>query len=239
MKKYSFLLLAIVPMLLFFSSCRMRGVKGNGVMATREIQVGSFHSVQAGSSFDVHLVQGTGNEVKVTAEENIHAYLNIRVENGVLVIGTRPDTYIRTHRDVDIYVTSPEYRSIRVSGSGNVTGESVLKSGSEIEFSVSGSGDIRAEVDAPRISGKVTGSGNMDLNGLTRDCELRCSGSGNLECDGLKAENVKAEVTGSGNASVFASATLDARISGSGNLNYSGNPQVTSKVSGSGELSKR
>ena len=46
------------------------------------------------------------------------------------------------------------------------------------------------------------------------------------------------DVSGSGNARVYASGSLNATISGSGNVGYSGNPaNVEKDISGSGEIS--
>jgi len=49
----------------------------------------------------------------------------------------------------------------------------------------------------------------------------------------------KAEISGSGTASVLATDLLDVKISGSGTLSYSGNPQVTQEISGSGKLIRK
>jgi hypothetical protein len=239
MKKYILWVATMAPVLFLAASCRMGGIRGNGVMVTREMPVENFHSVSSGGFFDVHLVPGSSNAVKIAGEENIIPYVSVRVEDGVLKLNMRSGTSISTSRGIEVYVTSPEFRSVKVSGSGNVTSDGLIKNTAALELGVSGSGDMRLEVDAPRITGKVSGSGNMELRGLSRDCELRCSGSGDINCANLKAENAEVEVTGSGNASVFASTMLNVRVSGSGNVNYSGNPKVTSKVSGSGEVNKR
>ncbi|MCP2936704.1 DUF2807 domain-containing protein, partial [Salmonella enterica subsp. enterica serovar Typhimurium] len=59
------------------------------------------------------------------------------------------------------------------------------------------------------------------------------------KCFDLKSENTKVEISGAGDAEVFASVQLDARVSGAGSVKYKGNAaSVNQKVSGAGSVKK-
>ena len=55
----------------------------------------------------------------------------------------------------------------------------------------------------------VSGSGDVDLKGRTKDFECSISGSGDINCGGLQSENATVKVSGSGNVHVFASVHLE------------------------------
>ena len=64
------------------------------------------------------------------------------------------------------------------------------------------------------------------------------SGSSHFRCFDLMAEIVSVDISGAGDAEVFASVKLDVDVSGAGSVKYKGNATVSQKVSGSGSVSK-
>jgi len=95
------------------------------------------------------------------------------------------------------------------------------------------------QVDAPRVTVKISGAGDLDMKGRTRDLEIDISGAGDAKCYGLLAENTKVSISGAGSAEVFASVALNARVSGAGSVTYRGDASsVEQKVSGAGSVRK-
>jgi hypothetical protein len=95
-----------------------------------------------------------------------------------------------------------------------------------------------ADINAPAVNADVTGSGNIDVKGETKDVEVVVNGSGNYKGVDLKAENATIRISGSGNADVFADYSLKANISGSGDIKYKGNANVNKSIAGSGTVIK-
>ena len=52
------------------------------------------------------------------------------------------------------------------------------------------------------------------------------------------AENVKVEISGAGDADVYASVKLYVRASGAGSVIYKGNPGINQSISGAGSVKK-
>lgn len=157
--------------------------------------------------------------------------LKIHYENGVSI----------SNDNAKVFVTAPTLNKIITSGSGNIESNGILKSAEQIEFNLSGSGDVNAEVDAPSIKVTGSGSGNIKLVGKTRDFVCKVSGSGDVNCGGLQSENTVINISGSGNAHVFASVSLKASTRGSGDIYYLGNPpspEIHSSGSGSVQAQK-
>lgn len=233
----------LLPILIFFAaSCRFGPLnikKGNGIAGDIKTEAGSFSGVNLAGSMDVVLRQGPAEAVKVTGDANLLQYVRIRTEGNILRVTMESGISYRTTLPLRVYITNPEFNNISVSGSGELRAEGPVKSQSRISMNLSGSGNLNLDVDAPDVDCKVVGSGNASLRGLTKNFNADVTGSGTLNAGDLRAENTKVEVSGSGDASVFASVELFARVSGSGDVKYSGSPaKVDQKTSGSGSISK-
>ncbi|MEP6949800.1 MAG: head GIN domain-containing protein [Ginsengibacter sp.] len=239
MKKMSILIAASV----LICSCHVingPGVTGNGNIRTEKRNAGNFNAVKTAGSIDVEITTGDTYSVSVEDDDNILQYVVTDVHNGVLTVDYK-DGYSINEDHAKVYVTAPSLDKLSVSGSADITAQGVLKNSRQIEMNVSGSGNIKAQVDAPAIDVSVSGSGNIDLTGHTKDFTGDIAGSGDINCGGLESENVTVKIAGSGNAHVFASVHLSASIVGSGDVYYRGNPpspEVHTTGSGTVEAEK-
>jgi hypothetical protein len=156
-----------------------------------------------------------------------------------LEISTKKGYNLRPSSKLRVYLTSPSYARLDVSGACNIYGDKVLTQDRPLEMKVSGSGDIRMDVNAPKVTAKISGAGNLDMKGQTKDVDIDISGAGDAKCYDLLSENTKVSISGAGSAEVFASVALDARVSGAGSVSYKGNAsKVEQKVSGAGSVKK-
>ena len=231
-------LMAAIPVL--FLSCRYvagERIRGNGNLKMEERSPGAFKSVSSHGSFDVYVSSGT-QSVKVEAEENILPYIETYVDGSVLHVQSKDNVWLRPGRSIRIYVSLPDFESIRSYGSGDIIGQSKITNTSNLELIANGSANIKMDVDAPAIDAETNGSGDIDLKGSTKSCDGEIHGSGNIRAMDLKSENATIKIYGSGDADVYADAKLDVRVAGSGDVNYKGNAQVSSSIAGSGRIKK-
>ena len=175
---------------------------GNGNVRTETRNVGDFHGVRTSGSIDVEISNGESFSVSVEDDDNILPIIVTDVKNGILNVHYKDNTSISDDH-AKVYVKTPSLDKIVASGSANMILNDVLKSDRAIEVSVSGSGDIRGGLDAPKISTSIGGSGNITLHGRTRDFEGHVSGSGDLKCSDLQSENADVSVSGSGKCACF------------------------------------
>ncbi|MBP2691121.1 MAG: DUF2807 domain-containing protein [Muribaculaceae bacterium] len=78
-----------------------------------------------------------------------------------------------------------------------------------------------------------TGNGHLVVNGTTRRAGLKNVGTGTLEASGLKAEEVKCSILGTGPIDCNASAALTISGAGSGKVYYGGTPsKITNRSIG-------
>jgi hypothetical protein len=234
------ILLFALSSAILFSSCRYvsgERVRGNGILKTEDRTTGSFKSVASHGSFDVYVSNGEPS-VKIEAEENLLPFIETYVDGSTLNIRTKDNSWIRPGRQIKIFVSSPDFESIRSYGSGDITGQSKIINTSNLELRVNGSANIKMDVDAPAINTQTNGSGDIDLKGTAKSFTGEIHGSGDIRALDLQTDEATIKIYGSGNANVFVNSKLDVHVAGSGDVNYKGNAQVSSRMMGSGRIKK-
>lgn len=246
-------------------------IKGNGKIVTKDIKVSDYESVAMGGGISCegssskksmpafHYSQARGKAtLKVSTDENLFQYLDIRTSNGRLIVSTTnagKDKIAPTR--FNIQARSSELTDLTVSGCMDFYLETALSvnelkiksSGStdvylnnpvrvnDLNISVSGSGDIYSDnLYATHMRCNVSGSGDISLAGKAEQGEFRVSGSGDIKAYDFDVRDLECDVSGSGDARVYASGNLKAKASGSGDLHYKGDASVTSSKSGSGTI---
>ena len=239
MKKHVWILVGLAMMI---GSCRNfwgRRIRGNGNIKTEERSVSSFKSVEASGAIKVYVSQGSASPVKIEGDENLLPYVEVAQEEDLIIIRQREGINLDPTGDIRVYLTSPEYKSIEVSGASDIIGQNKISNTENLELHTSGVGNIKMEVDAPKISADISGVGSIDLTGQTKDLDLDLSGAGHAHCFDLMAENTKVTMSGVGSAEVYCSVRLDAEVSGAGSVRYKGSAtNINQNISGVGSVKK-
>ncbi len=226
---------------LSFSACRFisgERVDGNGIRSTEQRNVADFNGVSVSGGMDV-IVSSGSYSVRIEADENLLQYIETELDGNLLEIGPRKGYNLRPEQDIKVYVSAPYFNNLEVSGSGSVVSESRIKAENRLVADISGSGDMKLDVDAPEVDMEVTGSGSVTLSGATRKLRSEINGSGELYAFNLMSEETEVEISGSGDAEVYASKVLGISVSGAGNVSYKGNPpSLNQNVAGSGSVRK-
>lgn len=226
---------------LLLASCNILGgkrVSGNGNIVTQTPAVSSFHSVEAHGSVTIRVRQEAANVVRIETDENLLNYLDVYTENGTLVVKPKKGYNLKPSKKLVVYTSAPAYKSIAVSGSGDIVGENTLTGNEPLDMDVSGSGRIDMEVALSKVSANVSGSGDVYLKGNSREFSGSISGSGSIKAINLATDISSLHLSGAADAEVTANQKLDIHVSGSGDIRYKGNAAVTQSISGSGSVKK-
>ena len=211
-------------------------VKGNGIITTKTHTTSDYHKVNVVGSMDVILEKGTEGTIRVTTDENIHQYVIIESNKGVLNIKIKNNVNINTRKSIHIKVPFTSLDNVYLTGSGYVLTNDQIKS-DQFEAKITGSGEMNLDLDVNRVDAKVIGSGDLKIIGTATDLKIKVTGSGDFDGGSLIAQNVEANVTGSGKAVVVAKSSIEARVIGSGYIEYLGTPSASdNKVIGSGDI---
>lgn len=213
------------------------GIKGEGPTVTKELNVSGFHGISLAFSGDVYLRQGSSYSVKAEGQANIIDNIKTEVSSGIWRI--KFDRNVRNHQGLKIYITMPELTQAKISGSGSIITEGMFKNVDNLTLGISGSGNVKVEVDANNIESRISGSGDISVAGVTVAHTISISGSGDIHAYDLKSTKCTVRISGSGNCHVEVLENLDVSISGSGDVIYEGRPRLKSKASGSGSVESR
>lgn len=160
---------------------------------------------------------GSDESISVEAPDDLQPLIRSDVAGGTLTLGIDPG---RAPDGVGMIVYRVRVKQLN-------------------ELRASGGGSIRAQgVSTDRFVMTTLGSTDTEVSGNTGRLELTLQGSGDFEGSAFQAEQVTAELNGSGSAVVAVSRTLDARLNGSGSLEYVGDPTVDQSAAGSGRVRK-
>jgi hypothetical protein len=132
---------------------------------------------------------------------------------------------IRDEGQAEIYVTSPDLVSVRLSGSGDFTAEQRIDT-DQMEVVLRGSGDMRIK----------------DL--ICDDCHVELIGSGDIDIDRLETKESDVTLVGSGDIVIGLWRVLSTHLSlkGSGDIKVDFNEgcqAVNSELRGSGDITLR
>jgi autotransporter translocation and assembly factor TamB len=213
--------------------CSKKKVKGSGNVVTETRQVAEFDRIHLKGSGKVFLTRGEKPSVEVKTDDNILPLIKTEVTEGKLVISH--EKYDPRPTTISYFITANLLKGIAVSGSADVTGDGKFVA-ENFYADISGSGDVRLELEVSRLDSDISGSGSMRFSGNTDSLEASITGAGNIRALDMEAKNVSLKITGSGNCEVNATDTLNVKITGSGDVKYKGSPQISKKVTGSGNI---
>lgn len=209
-------------------------VDADGTIINEVIDMASFDAIDLRIAGKVYIRQGDVQRVEIEAPRRLLEEMEFDVRGGEWEIET--DRCVRYNgSDLKIFITLPNIKGLRVSGSGDIVSENLLVIG-DLELRINGSGSIDAAVEADDINASISGSGDIYLEGNADVLDFNVSGSGDFRGFNLQANAAKINISGSGNVEVNVIDALDVRISGSGDVHYKGNPSIETQISGSGKV---
>ncbi len=207
--------------------------EGSAEIILKSQQADNFHSVDLTGSGHILLSQGVQYHVLLETDDNLINNVVFSVISNTLSIGTNKDI---CPTKLNVSITAPDFKSLAISGSGNITNETALQL-QDLELLISGSGNINLDsLGVENLKTTISGSGNIEPDGSGNSANILISGSGNFTGFNLPVKIATATIDGSGNIEVNASDTLTVTIAGSGNVLYRGNPVLNTSITGSGKV---
>lgn len=226
----------------FIASCDGIGgkrVHGDGNVHSDDRSVSAFKILDLRVNADVFISTGDHAAVKLEGDDNLLKFIEVEQSGERVTIRSREGFNLVPTNDLKVYITTPVVDKINASCACNIESQNKLTSPDGLQMHMSGAGNIKLEVDAPRVEAGLSGAGNITLKGTTKDVKLNLSGAGNAHCYELLAENTDVDISGFGSAEVYASVKLSASVSGAGSVDYKGNAtDIEKHVSGAGEVRK-
>ncbi len=234
----SFFLTILCGFLSFQASAQvLKKFVGNDQYKTVEYKVNDFHKLKMLDGFNViHKISAdSAGYISIYAEENILDLIEMQSKKGELKLNF---STLRTpeYGVVLIRLYSSALTEVNNEGSGVIEMQSFIE-GPELNFSQSGSGQIKAEnTHSGLLVANVTGSGDILVKGETGMGQYAINGSGEIRAIDTKAKEVRATITGGGDISCYAEKEIKTIMPGGGKIVYDGPAEITSRTVGSGQV---
>ena len=199
-----------------------------------------FTSISNTVPFDVIYEQSSVQSVVVEGDAEYFDRLHTDVSKGCLEITMDRGRYRNVR--LRIKISTPDIESIRLAGSGDLTCLTDIKTDNDLSLRVSGSGNITTQsIKCADFSTSVAGSGDMVTGDVEcADMDVRIAGSGDFKASGVKADGMEVSVAGSGDIRiglVNVKNTLSASVAGSGDISINGQAnKLKARVVGSGDI---
>ena len=191
-----------------------------------EYKLSAFDQMDVNVVANVKFIQGSADDYRVvlSCPDNYVELFSFEVEHGnELEISFVRDNINIMAKNVDVTVYAPNLRKLENASVASI--EIDRLEGERLKVENSGVGSVYLSgLQLADFEAECSGVGSMELGGQAERADLECSGVGSIRAGELKAKSVKADVSGVGGISCYASESIDARVSGVGSLKYGGHP---------------
>lgn len=219
-------------------SCKHK-VELSGELASKTEKVSPYKILSNKSSASIELDSSIpANEILITGDQTLVDNLEISNENNQISISNKKSISYNSNRsNLVIKMNNPNLEKVVIAGSGSIATNNVTLV-KDVEFHISGAGEINVKVFNEITSVFVTGAGDVRLRGKSNEIKASMTGAGNLNSEALTNKVANIEISGAGNAKINTTDEINVRISGVGNLDYKNNNglKIVKQITGIGSI---
>ena len=226
----------LLSLSIFFFGC----TKDWGTPATKNYPInGAYTKLDVSNAFEV-TVSDQVTEVVVTVGELAHDRVVVKVVDGELQIGFKPNT--NYSGKATAVIPAAVLRKLDLSGASSFTGD--LR-GDDVDIELSGASTYRGTVEATELDIDLSGASDAIINGVCQtNMEIDLSGASTLKAADLSAMSVYGEMSGASDADVTVCSALNVQLSGASTLTYGTSseechPNINCPASGSSVVKPR
>jgi len=198
-----------------------------------------YDGIDASSAFTVYLTISDDDEsIEIEANDNLHQYIEVKKENGVLIIGIENNVSIKGNATLNAYITTNSVSSFMGSGASRF----MLNQGiseEEISIYLSGASTFTGDINSGKLYADLSGASTLSLSGYTLDYILEASGASVAKDFGFTSELLNAELSGASRASLTIDKEIIIDASGASVLQYKGDAVIVNQdLSGASSIKK-
>lgn len=243
MKKFLFILLAIIISGALFTGCGAIGNKitGNGDYETKniELSIGSeYQLIIKNLSFEntigqINILKNfETDKISLITDSNIQNKISVTLSGNTIII--KGESNYRFNTGKFEISTGAMFSKVDVEGgfnidADNITGDAVCS------FKGAVSGEIK-NINSALFKLDIAGAGNLMLKGSSEDFMLDVDGTANITAFEFLTNNTEVKLAGAGFIEIFAAKTLSGNLSGVGTIRYKGNAVQTIQTLGLGTV---
>ncbi|MDQ3020276.1 MAG: DUF2807 domain-containing protein [Bacteroidota bacterium] len=217
--------LAVTIILLTSINSPAQEVKGNGNVVKETRTVPAFDKIEVNGVMNVFLNQSSAESIVVEADKNLQPYIETKVQDNKLIIGTKEDVEIEESTKLNVYVNLKNLTKLEMNGVGNVESQNQLKL-SNLTIENNGVGNLKLNLDCEKLKADFNSVGSVTLSGKAGNASIDHNGVGNVKAFGLDADILRIQNNAVGNSEVTCNNEIYIDLNGIGNVSYKGNAVV-------------
>ncbi len=220
------------------AGCEGISVTGSGNLTTETFTFSDFTRVEAQSGFQIEVSQSSTFSIEITADDNVHEFIEVEKSGETLVIRLRGNRFYHSVT-LEAKITLPELHKIELSGGSQAT-ITGFSSSHDFEIEMSGGSQLSGDISAGDANFELSGGSQVTLEGEGDDLVIDASGGSQLDLEDFAVDDAEIHISGGGRATVNVSGTLDVDLSGGSRVIYVGEPtEVNIEASGDSTVSKK
>ena len=198
-------------------------IEGNGKLITKEIAVKSFEELKANGVYELLLMQGDKESVKVEADENLQQYFTVSNEGSKLIINTDKlkNANLKGKVKMKVYVSFKKLTDLDIATVGSVHSENQLAF-DNLEIKNRSVGNVNLKLTANKLDIENKSVGNVELSGKAETVTVKNNGVGSLHASDFVVQTMDIENSGVGNAAVNAQKSIKVKDSFLGKVSNKG-----------------
>jgi hypothetical protein len=205
--------------------------------SSKEIALEDFDTLTLNSVFEVYLIQGTENKIKLEGAENILKKVEINNSNKTLkLINTYKANWLHpSNNKIKIYLTIKNIRRINANETCNIQSMNTII-GNEIGVVLTSKynqANLDLDCNTFYYWNNFPTGGNVKLSGKTKELKILNVALMAIDARDLVADYVSITNTSKGDCKVTCRQRISYKIAGTGNIYLNGNPSLIEKIEGS------
>lgn len=187
---------------------------------TKEFDLDKFESISVSSGFDVNILQGNEQSIKLEYGSDIEEYLKVRVVNNTLQIFIETKSIFKRFKNRSArkaFIVVKDLKSVSIAGGGDLNIDKFIFN--DFSARMSGGGDMNIDSKSDNLNCSLAGGGNVFLKGMSKNLKVMISGGGKLLSQ-QRMGDARISMTGGGNVEVYSTTanSIDAKLTGGGDF---------------------
>lgn len=203
---------------------------GSGNVITKEFPIKSFDELSAGGVYNLVLIQGDKEGVKIEADDNLMDLFEVSNEGSKLNIAMKKDVnFDSKEKSLKVYVSFRKLKALDLKMVGNTSAEGQMNF-DNLTINNKSVGNTELKLTVQKLDIRNKGVGDIKLSGKADEVIIYNKGVGSIVAANFVAQKMEIENTGVGSAEVNAEKELKVKDSFLGKVKNRGAAPVKRKV---------
>jgi hypothetical protein len=206
-----------------------KAIQGSGKLVTRDVPVQSFNELDARGVYQLTLIQGASEGVKIEADDNLQELFEVKNEGSKLVVSMKKDSHYDSKNKIKVSISFKQLKSLNLKVVGNVSSQGNLSFG-DLSWDNKNVGNVTLAFNAKKLDLDNKGVGDVNLTGKANEAVIRNKGVGSLNAANFVVETMDINNDGVGSAEVNATKEFKVKDSFLGKVKNVGTASPKKKV---------